>query len=75
MGIRRGRFLCGVRNSWSVRTGLLGLLGLLSFADRVGMAHRFAASALLVSEILDQRFPGSSTSSLEVQRIDSAREN
>jgi hypothetical protein len=72
MGIRRGRFLCGVRNSWSVRTGLLGLL---SFADRVGMAHRFAASALLVSEILDQRFPGSSTSSLEVQRIDSAREN
>jgi hypothetical protein len=53
----------------------LGLLGLLSFADRVGMAHRFAASALLVSEILDQRFPGSSTSSLEVQRIDSAREN
>jgi hypothetical protein len=72
MGIRRGRFPCGVRNSWSVRTGLLGLL---SFADRVGMAHRFAASALLVSEILDQRFPGSSTSSLEVQRIDSAREN
>ena len=72
MGIRRGRFLCGVRNSWSVRTGLLGLL---SFADRVGMAHRFAASALLVSEILDQRFPGSSTSSLEVQRIDNAREN
>ena len=72
MGIRRGRFPCGVRNSWSVRTGLLGLL---SFADRVGMAHRFAASALLVSEILDQRFPGSSTSSLEVQRIDNAREN